>query len=160
MERGETFLHALLLTSFLTFFQYIYIYIYTSFLGLFPSGSIIIPGELIRALPGDRRHEERTWRIKCWEEEEEEEFKAANLNRALLFFSTGQSLGAIKQKLTVSTGVNETRKGCGGMAATERGVGRGDSKIGFRGSDNRAEFEAKRLFYRGMMFLERLLPLF
>ena len=100
---------------------YIYIYIYTSFLGLFPSGSIIIPGELIRALPGDRRHEERTWRIKCWEEEEEEEFKAANLNRALLFFSTGQSLGAIKQKLTVSTGVNETRKGCGGMAATERG---------------------------------------
>lgn len=48
------------------FLVYIYIYIYTSFLGLFPSGSIIIPGELIRALPGDRRHEERTWRIKCY----------------------------------------------------------------------------------------------
>lgn len=33
----------------------------------------------------------------------------------------------------MSTGVNETRKGCGGMTATERGgEGRGGSKIGFR----------------------------
>lgn len=63
-----------------------------------------------------------------------EEFKAAPT--WMRSFSFPKSL-AIKQKLTVSTGVNETRKGCGGMAATERG----DSKIGFRaaiiGQDSR-----------------------
>lgn len=43
-----------------------------------------------------------------------------------------------------------------------KGVGRGGERRfedRISGSDNRAEFETKRLFYRGM-FLERLLPLF